>query len=120
MPPREASAYLIDLIAACEAVVSFLADANEARYADDLLLRSAVERQLMIVGEAVVHLRRMDEARADQLGPVRSIVAFRNILVHGYFSLNHGVVWRIASEDIPAMSRAAGAWLASLDEPQDS
>lgn len=116
MPPREASAYLFDLVAACEAIASFLADADEVRYAEDLMLRSAVERQLMIVGEAVVHLRRMDEARTDGLGPVRSIVAFRNILVHGYFSLDHGVVWRIASEDAPSIRRAASAWLESLGQ----
>ncbi|MCW5756383.1 MAG: DUF86 domain-containing protein [Phycisphaeraceae bacterium] len=117
MPPREVSAYLVDLIAACEAIASFLSDADEARYASELMLRSAVERQLMIVGEAVVHLRRMDEGRVEQLGPVRSIVAFRNILVHGYFSLDHGVVWRIASGDVPAISRAARAWMAEIDPP---
>ena len=114
MPPREASAYLIDLIDASDSILSFLADADEQRYQSDKLLRSAVERQLMIVGESVVQLRRLDEERTASLGPVRSIVAFRNILIHAYFTLDNRVVWNIASSDMPGIANAAREWLSHI------
>lgn len=68
----------------------------------------------MIVGESVVQLRRLDEARTKSLGPVRSIIAFRNILVHAYFALDDRVVWNIASLDVPSIADAAKAWLDSI------
>lgn len=114
MPQRDANAFLLDVVAACDAVSQFIKDADMASYASDLLLRSAVERQLLIAGEAVNHIRRLDPMLAGTLGDVKGIVDFRNILIHGYFHVNHEVVWAIASTDTPRLRAAA---FAALDDP---
>ena len=44
---------LLDARSACEAIESFTADKEFTEYEQDLMLRSAVERQLEIVGEAL-------------------------------------------------------------------
>jgi len=59
----------------------------------DDLLRSAVERQLAIVGEALTQLRRIDAATADAIADLPRIVGFRNILDHGYASVDIRIVW---------------------------
>lgn len=115
MPQREPAAYLLDLVQACDAIALFIENHAMADLEQDLMLRSAVERQLMIVGESVVHLKRLDEQQTQTLGPVRSIIAFRNILVHGYFALNTQVVWTIASNDLPLLREKAQRWLDSLE-----
>jgi uncharacterized protein with HEPN domain len=49
----------------------------------DIVLRSAVERQFEIIGEALAHLARIDAAIAQKVPDLRQIIAFRNILIHG-------------------------------------
>ena len=33
--------------------------------------------------------------------PWRQIVATRNRLIHGYFDIDHAIVWKTATEEIP-------------------
>ncbi len=53
MRPPEALKYLWDVAEACRRVCEFIEGKSIDRYRQDVLLRSAVERQLMIVGEAL-------------------------------------------------------------------
>ncbi|WP_217696709.1 DUF86 domain-containing protein [Mycobacterium sp. GA-1841] len=55
-----------------------------ADYQADALLRSAVERQLEVVGEALNQLSKVDKKLSAQIPELARIVAFRNILIHGY------------------------------------
>jgi uncharacterized protein with HEPN domain len=106
MQPRDVRAYLLDAQAACKAIGTFLLNVDEKRYAEDLLIRSAVERQLLIVGEAVNHIKRMDSLLAATLGDVWGIIAFRNLLAHGYFLVKSEIVWGIATGDVPRLLSA--------------
>jgi uncharacterized protein with HEPN domain len=69
---------------AAERVARFTAGKVFADYERDDLLRSAVERQLEIVGDALGKLRRVDPATAASIRDIERIVGFRNIVVHGY------------------------------------
>ena len=50
----------------------------------DIVLHSAVERKFEIIGEALAQLARADAEFAAQIPHLREIVAFRNVLIHGY------------------------------------
>lgn len=68
------------------------------------MLRSAVERQFEIIGEA---LRRLEEVSVDEASLIsnrRRIIAFRNQLAHGYFAIQHDVVWAVAQNDLPTLA----------------
>lgn len=80
--PRDARALLWDTVQACDAVAGFVTGRDLEGYRGDLLLRSAVERQLAVAGEAMSQLARTEPDLAGQVGEWRSVVAFRNILVH--------------------------------------
>ena len=56
---------------------------NFAEFDTDPMLRSAVERQFEIIGEALGTLARVDATIAARIPVLRDIVAFRNILIHG-------------------------------------
>ena len=73
--------YLWDAVAACDLVRSFTAGKSYVDYEADALLRSGVERQFEIIGEALTQLARLDSALASRIGEYRRIIAFRNILV---------------------------------------
>jgi len=66
-------------------------------------LRSAVERQLMIVGEAMSQATRTDEEVAEQIEDAREIINLRNVIVHGYTVIENETIWGILQADIPKL-----------------
>jgi uncharacterized protein with HEPN domain len=91
----DAHKLLWDAQKAAERVARFTAGKVFADYERDDLLRSAVERQLEIVGEALGKLRRVDPATAASIRDIERIVGFRNIVVHGYATLDDRIVWGV-------------------------
>jgi uncharacterized protein with HEPN domain len=69
------------------------------------MLRSAVERQFEIVGEALNQLSKTDPATARKVPDLRRIVAFRNILVHGYATVDDALVWQLLNDKLPELVR---------------
>ena len=72
-------------------------------YSDDRLLRQAVERNLEIVGEAVGRLSRDDRDTATRLSEHERIVAFRNVLIHGYDLVDDELVWDTIQTKLPIL-----------------
>jgi len=68
------------------------------------MLRSAVERQFEIIGEALSQLTKIAPELAAQIPDLPRIVAFRNILIHGYAVVDNEIVWRAAQENLPELA----------------
>ena len=98
--------YLWDAHAAADAITQFTRGKTWADFEQDLLLRSAVERQFQIIGEALGHLARSHPDVARQIPDLHRIIAFRNILVHGYAAVNYETVWRAVQDRLPALREA--------------
>ena len=101
---RDPRAYLWDALTAADAIVAFTQGKTSADYAEDLLLRSGVERQLGLMGEALNQLVRYDSETAEHVPDHRQIIAFRNIL--GYEVLDDQRVWDVLQHDLPALRGA--------------
>ena len=83
-----------------------------AQYSADRLLRQAVERNFEIIGEAVRRLVQVDLACAEGIAQYPQIIAFRNILIHGYDLVDHALVWSTVQTQLPALLRNVQALLA--------
>ena len=68
------------------------------------MLRSAVERQLIIMGEALYQANKRDESLSASISDVRRIINFRHVIVHGYASLEHDTAWGIIERDVPRLA----------------
>ncbi len=99
----EAAAFLWDARRAAELVQQFCSGLTVDGYVADALVRSAVERQLAIVGEALNRLSKTDPETAAEITDVGRIISFRNILVHGYTSVDSFLVWRLVSSNLPVL-----------------
>ncbi|HEU6447292.1 MAG TPA: HepT-like ribonuclease domain-containing protein [Verrucomicrobiae bacterium] len=74
-----------------------------ADYEADRLLRSAVERNFEIIGEALNRIRQNDPVLAARIPENRAIIDFRNLLIHGYDSIDHSRVWGVIQNDAPKL-----------------
>ena len=86
---------------AIESINEFVAGIDLEEYKTNKLIRSAVERQLEIIGESVKRIERTGEPVP--IANARHIVAFRNILVHEYERLEEETVWMIVKKDVPKL-----------------
>ena len=100
---RETQMRLNHILDACEAVQRFVEDHTFESYKADEVVRSAVERKLMIVGEALAIIRRTDRRMLHQVPDHRAIIDFRNILVHDYAVVEDELVWSIVIESVPEL-----------------
>ncbi|MEO7453284.1 MAG: HepT-like ribonuclease domain-containing protein [Fimbriimonadales bacterium] len=100
---RNAGKWLEDVLTEGSDALEFLAGKSQDDYLADKGLRAMVERKLFVVGEAMSQLRSNFPEVAEGLLDVREIVAFRNLLAHGYFALDHRRVYDIATTSLPAL-----------------
>jgi uncharacterized protein with HEPN domain len=102
--PRDPRAFLWDARDAADAIATFIKGRTLAEYLSDRLLRSAVERQCEIVGEALNRPSRHAPELAALIPALPRAVAFRNLLIHGYATVDDATVWRTVIEDMPLLA----------------
>lgn len=105
--------HLLDAAEAAQAVLDFLGDADAAQYAANRLLRSAVERQLMVLGEASRRALDADPGLRDRLPDLAFAVGLRNRLVHGYDTVDDEIVHDTVCADLPGLLAALQKLLGS-------
>jgi uncharacterized protein with HEPN domain len=103
MPRDQADAsYLWDMLTAARAVADFTSGRTFEDYSKDLMLRSAVERQVEIIGEAA---RRVSEGFRQQHAeiPWSKIMGQRHVLAHDYGEISHERLWQVATVHVPGL-----------------
>jgi uncharacterized protein with HEPN domain len=114
---RDPRADLWDAREAADAIAGFMQGRRFDDYAGDLMFRSAVERQLAVIGEALSQLARVDQGLAARIPEVRRVIAFRNVLIHGYDRIDNAGVWRIVEADLPPLRKRVADLLVELGNP---
>jgi uncharacterized protein with HEPN domain len=99
----DAPKLLWDALQAAERIGRFAKGHTFKSYAGDELLRSAVERQLEILGEALGQLRKVDAQLAAQIPELHRSVALRNVLIHAYAEVDDAIVWGVVEVHLPAL-----------------
>lgn len=105
MKPREILKYLYDIREACDLIVEFTMGKTFDDYTVDAMLRSAVERQFEIIGEALNQAIRRDPDLGKAITDIAKIIAFRNRLIHAYAAISDEVVWGVIETSLPTLQR---------------
>ena len=103
---------LFDALSACDAIGDFVQGRDFAAYRSDKMLRSAVERQFEIIGEALAQASIVDSTLPERFPELRRIVALRNRLIHGYDSVDDEIVWDIVQFKLSVLKKLLTAFLA--------
>ena len=84
---------------------------TENDYQHNRMLCQSIERNFEIIGEAMRRLAQHDPSTVQHIDGYQHIIAFRNILAHGYDQLDHSVVWQVIQRDVPRLLSDVAALL---------
>jgi uncharacterized protein with HEPN domain len=97
----EIEKYLFDIEEACRAIFELAEQSSVEEFRTTRWLRSSIEREFIIIGEALRNAITADPTLATQITDSRSIIGFRNIVVHGYSTVDRDFVWDFIQTDLP-------------------
>ena len=98
---RQVRKYLHDIQTACAAILEFIEGRSFEDYCANEMLRSAVERKLAIVGEALGKALDIEPGLAEEIPDVRAIINLRNIIIHAYSAVEERTIWGIVQSNVP-------------------
>lgn len=116
MSAKRPDVYVERALQALDLIPQFLANRSQDAYLADAQCRAAVERQLEIAGDCLAQLRRIDANVFERIPEGALIIAFRNILAHGYASLDHRRVFATAMNDVPGLREVLTRLLGEFPE----
>jgi uncharacterized protein with HEPN domain len=103
--------HIADSIATIETYVS----GGREVFLSERLIQDAVIRNFEIIGEAASRLSISSRSRRDT--PWRKIIAFRNRLIHGYWSVDPRLVWDVVEKNLPLLKSAVKRRLNEISAP---
>ena len=93
--PREYLQHILDEVDFLLVQTSTL---SQADFLKDDVLRRAFVRSIEIIGEAAKKVPEDFRARYSQVD-WRAMAGMRDRLIHGYFSVDHDIVWNVAAHE---------------------
>ena len=102
MPPKIPK-YLDDIRDAAQFVIDLVRGRTLDNYRRDRVPRQTVERNFEIIGEAMNRIAKLDPDTAARIGNYPRIIAFRNVLTHGYDMIEDDRVWSVIQNELPAL-----------------
>jgi len=115
MKQPDVRAFVHDAEVAGKRIGSFLGEMPASEYRTNELVKSAVERQFEIIGEALGNAVKARPELRERITALPRVIAFRNQLAHGYFGIDPDVVWAVAHDHLPELLRQLRAILSGLD-----
>ena len=94
---------LVDALGAIDLAREFVAGIALIDYSADKMRRSAVERQLEILGEACSRLAKLEPALMGSVVNLKLAIDLRNRIIHGYDSVDDEIVYFTVTEDLDAL-----------------
>lgn len=95
--------YIEQMEDAAQQAISFLSGCEKAQFLTDTKTQMAVSMALVILGESVARITKVNPHIADEHPeiPWMKIKAMRNLVAHNYFELEFELVWKTVRDDLP-------------------
>ncbi|MBN1667921.1 MAG: DUF86 domain-containing protein [Anaerolineales bacterium] len=99
---RRDLSYIWDMRSAAQEILEFMQGVSLAEFERNNQLRYAVERQLMVIGEAARHVSDAFQEQHPEI-PWLQIIGQRNVLAHDYGEILVERVWLTATKSLPEL-----------------
>ena len=99
--------YLKHIVEAISLIETYVEDVEEQQFLNDKKTQDAVIRNLEIIGEASNNINKYHSEFAvkNQHVPWSFAYEMRNVLAHGYFSVDLEIVWNTIQNQLPKLKQ---------------
>ena len=101
---HDAEKYLLDILDAANDIVEFTGEMSFDEYHQNKLVKAAVERKFEIIDEVMSRLRKEFPETAEKIQEHEKIIAFRNLVIHGYDIVSDPIVWDVVQHKLPSLT----------------
>ena len=115
MTERNIKLYLKDILDAIEAIEKFVKGMTFEEFRNNDLVSSAVIRKFEIIGEATRNIPQMIRKKYSDI-PWKTIVGFRDKLIHFYFGIKYDIVWETIKSKLPDLKEKIRKVLEDLEK----
>ena len=106
---KEELKYLWDIKNCCLKIEKFIIGIkNLKEYKENELVKSAVEREIITISEAIVKFQKISKVEIEN---AQKIKAFRNRLVHDYEKIDDSIVWVIVTRHLNELKKEVSTYL---------
>lgn len=108
---NSAQPYLIHLRQALAQIDSYLPSDRATFFAHEMA-QDAILMRLQEIGENLAQLRRLDEDSfvMSAQDSWYKLIGLRNIISHGYHTIDHEQIWQIVTEELPRFRESLDAY----------
>lgn len=101
---RDVRVYLDDIIESIRLIEEYIRDISNEEFNKNTELQDAILRRLAIIGEAAKNIPQDFKNNHPEI-QWREILGMRNIVIHEYFGVELGRVWKTVKEDLPLLKK---------------
>lgn len=116
---RDFALYLKDIVKAIELIGGFVEGMDFSAFSKDEKTKSAVVRQLEVIGEAS---KKVPEAIRHEYPdvPWKKMAGMRDKLIHFYFGTDYATVWATIRDILPVLKPAIGQVIRQISPENNS
>ena len=114
-PEQKDAALLWDIKHAAEDIIEFVKGMNAHQFETNKVVRYAVERQILVIGEAAKNISASLKEDHPEI-PWNAIIGQRNIIAHEYGDILVERIWLLAVEHIPGLLKQIAPLIPALPE----
>ena len=111
---RDSRVLLMAVVESADAIADAVAAIRFNDYCNSRLIRAAVEREFITIGEALNNLSRIDCGLFARIDQAPRIISFRNKLTHEYDRVDDALVWGVIQKSLSPLRATCSALIDSL------
>lgn len=101
---REPKVFLEDIYAAAVKIEKYTKGLSFEDFVDNDLVSDAVIKNVLVIGEATKNISGEIREKTPHI-EWRKMAGMRDMMIHGYFSINYRIVWDVAQNKVPTLKQ---------------
>ncbi|MFH0701182.1 MAG: DUF86 domain-containing protein [Candidatus Woesearchaeota archaeon] len=113
MNGKDDSVYVNHILDSIGAIEEFSRNLTKEELASNRLKRSAIIREIEVIGEAVRNTSSAFQKKYPEVG-WKDIIGTRDKMIHHYFGVDLNIVWNIIKVDLPVLKKQVSGILRDI------